>query len=51
MEDVQLILSILWVATMLCYLLGDVLRIFAGDFKAGEIEGRQVTRKCILESQ
>jgi len=45
MEDVQLILSILWVATMLCYLLGDVLRIFAGDFKAGEIEGRQVTQK------
>jgi hypothetical protein len=28
---------------MLTYLLGDVLRIFAGDFKAGEIEGMQGT--------
>jgi hypothetical protein len=30
----------LWVSLMLIYLLGDVLRIFAGDFVAGEIEGR-----------
>ncbi len=29
----------MWVALMLTYLLGDVLRIFAGDFKAGEIGG------------
>ncbi len=39
MEDVRLVLSGLWVALMLTYLLGDVLRIFAGDFKAGEIDG------------
>ncbi len=31
MEDVKIILSGLWVATMLTYLLGDVMRIFSGD--------------------
>jgi hypothetical protein len=31
MEDVRIVLSALWVATMLTYLLGDVLRIFSGD--------------------
>ena len=44
MEDVKIILSTLWVATMLTYLLGDVMRIFAGDFAAGEMEGVQVTQ-------
>ena len=39
MLDTRIILSGLWVATMLTYLLGDVLRIFAGDVKLGEIEG------------
>ncbi len=39
MEEVGIILSGLWVAIMLTYLLGDVLRIFAGDFKAGELAG------------
>ena len=42
MDDVKIILSFLWVSLMLCYLLGDILRIFAGDFKPGEIEGREV---------
>jgi Family of unknown function (DUF6326) len=28
---------------MLTYLLGDVLRIFSGDFKAGEIGGKPVS--------
>ena len=37
MDDVQIKLSGLWVALMLTYLLGDVLRIFSGDFKVGEI--------------
>jgi len=41
MEDTRIILSGLWVATMLTYLLGDVLRIFAGDFEAGKIMGTQ----------
>ena len=48
MEDVQIKLSALWVALMLTYLLGDVLRIFAGDFKAGEIGGMQVSQKMYL---
>ena len=42
MNDVNIILSILWVACMLCYLLGDVLRIFAGELTPGEIEGKKV---------
>ena len=48
MEDVQIKLSALWVALMLTYLLGDVLRIFSGDFKAGEIGGMQVSQKMYL---
>ncbi|MFX1456083.1 MAG: DUF6326 family protein [Promethearchaeota archaeon] len=42
MEDVKIILTFIWVATMLIYLLGDVMRIFAGDFKPGEIDGKPV---------
>ena len=48
MEDVQIKLSGLWVALMLTYLLGDVLRIFSGDFKAGEIGGMKVTQTMWL---
>jgi len=48
MVDVQTKLSALWVALMLTYLLGDVLRIFSGDFKAGEIGGMQITQKMWL---
>ena len=44
MEDVQIRLSALWAALMLTYLLGDVLRIFSGDFKAGEIGGVRITQ-------
>jgi hypothetical protein len=44
MEEVRVILSGSWVALMLTYLLGDVLRIFAGDFVAGEIDGQQATQ-------
>ena len=39
MLDTRIILSGLWVATMLTYLLGDVLRIFAGDMEAGKLAG------------
>ena len=48
MEDVQILLSALWVALMLTYLWGDVLRIYAGDFKAGEFGGKQVTQGMLL---
>lgn len=44
MVDTRIILSGLWVALMLTYLLGDVLRIFSGDFQAGEISGMQATQ-------
>lgn len=44
MEDVRIILSGLWIALMLTYLLGDVLRIFAGDFEAGEIAGQKANQ-------
>lgn len=48
MEDVQIKLSALWVALMLTYLLGDVLRIFSGDFKSGEIGGVRITQTMYL---
>ena len=48
MEDVKITLSALWVALMLTYLLGDVLRIFSGDFIAGKIGGMQISQKMYL---
>ena len=48
MEDVKITLSAIWVATMLTYLLGDVLRIFAGDFTPGEMDGGQVSGSMFL---
>ena len=48
MVDVRIKLSGLWVALMLTYLLGDVLRIFSGDFQAGEVSGLQVTQAMYL---
>ena len=48
MIDVQVKLSAIWVALMLTYLLGDVLRVFSGDFKAGAIGGMQATQKMYL---
>lgn len=41
MADERIILSGLWVAVMLTYLLGDVLRLFAGDATPGEVAGRK----------
>jgi len=37
--DTRITLSGLWVALMLTYLLGDVLRVFAGDFEPGKLAG------------
>jgi hypothetical protein len=48
MEEVKIKLSAVWVALMLTYLLGDVLRIYAGDFKAGEIAGKQISKELYL---
>ena len=44
MIDVRIKLSALWACLMLTYLLGDVMRIFSGDFKAGEVSGMQATQ-------
>jgi Family of unknown function (DUF6326) len=37
MLEPRIVLAGLWVATMLTYLLGDVLRIVAGDMQAGNL--------------
>lgn len=41
-ENEKIVLAFLWIALMLIYLLGDVLRIFSGNFVAGEIDGQPV---------
>ena len=48
MEAIQIKLSAIWVALMLTYLLGDVLRIFSGEFKAGEIGSMEVSKNMYL---
>ena len=48
MEIVRIILSGLWVAMMLTFLLGDVLRLFAGDITPGEIDGQPATQAIWL---
>lgn len=48
MEDVRIILAALWVALMLTYLLGDVIRIFAGDFTPGKIEDKKMTQGMLM---
>ncbi|HRK88382.1 MAG TPA: DUF6326 family protein [Anaerolineales bacterium] len=44
MDKTQIILSGTWVSLMLIYLLGDVLRIFSGDYKTGEMGKIQFTQ-------
>jgi len=44
MQDAKFTLSIIWIAVMLTYLLGDVLRIFTGDITLGEIQGVKFTQ-------
>lgn len=48
MEEVRIKLSALWAALMFTYLLGDVLRIFSGDFEVGEIGSMEVTQAMYL---
>ena len=48
MEETRIKLSALWVSLMLTYLLGDVLRIFSGDFVAGEVSGMQISQGLML---
>ena len=44
MVEMKIILSGLWVATMLIFLWGDVLSMFAGDVVGGEMGGVKVTQ-------
>lgn len=48
MFEIQIQLASLWTATMLVYLLGDVIRIFAGDAKPGEIMGKKMPKLAYL---
>ena len=48
MENPKVTLSIMWIAVMLVYLWGDVLRIFAGDVVLGEIDGTKFTQGMAL---
>jgi len=41
MEDTRIVLSGLWIATMLTYLMGDVFRIMSGD---AEAMGKEITQ-------
>ena len=47
-SDVQIKLSALWIALMLTYLLGDVLRIYSGDFKLGDPNSFQFTQPMMM---
>jgi hypothetical protein len=46
--DTRVILAGLWVAIMLTYLLGDVLRIMAGDAVPGEMAGKPASQAMWL---
>ena len=49
LEDVQIKLSALWVALMLAYQQGDVLRMMSGDFSVGDdLGGLQATQMMWL---
>lgn len=48
MDDIRIILSVLWILLMLCYLLGDVIRIYAGDFTPGKIDDKPMTQIVLL---
>jgi hypothetical protein len=47
-ESARIKLLALWVSLMLTYLLGDVLRIFSGDFEAGQVGDMQVSQGLYL---
>ena len=48
MPNVKITLSLIWVAVMLVYLLGDVIRIFTGDAVPGQISGVKLTQGMAL---
>lgn len=44
MEQTRILLAGVWIVVMLIYLLGDVLRIYYGDFTPGEVEGQPISQ-------
>jgi hypothetical protein len=48
MADVQIRLSAIWVVLMFTYLLGDIIRIYSGDYKTGEMGGMKMTQQMYL---
>lgn len=44
MDEMRIKLSAIWIALMLTYLLGDVLRIFSGSFEAGRVDGKPMSQ-------
>lgn len=48
MAEERIVLSGIWVALMLTYLLGDVLRLFTGDMKGGEIDGQVASQGMLV---
>jgi hypothetical protein len=48
MEELRIKLSAIWIALMLTYLLGDVLRIFSGDFEAAQLDSREIGKGFYL---
>ena len=48
MVDKRIILAGLWISVMLTYLLGDVLRIFAGHVEPGKIDGTPGSQRMYL---
>lgn len=48
MERTKLILAGLWSTLMFTYLLGDVLRMYSGDVKPGELFGQKASQLSYL---
>ena len=46
--NIKIKLSGLWLAALFCWIYGDLLRLYSGDFKPGEIEGMQGTQGLYL---
>ena len=45
MDETRIILSGIWVALMLTYLLGDMFRLYSGDFNPGRVSAECRYRK------
>ncbi len=48
MNEMKITLSMIWVAVMLTYLLGDVLRFITGQMVPGEMMGAPISQRMAL---